>query len=358
MSETGRDDGPRADAGRAEAAARNAPASVDSRDDLRDDLPPGTSSAALPDAEDEDAESDAEFFSKSFALNSTSRDAERFDAAFAGGLRSLFDAEDEDEEGDEEDSDSEGAGTRGEDPADLSDAERIQRDLELERREALDATILQNDADFLFEAGEKYEAPRASDSDFDRRAPVDDADEAGAFHKAIVRPESILEAMLFVGDRDNKPLLLSRACEFIRNLKESEALAILRGLNARYDREGAPYRIVKEGAGYKLALRDGYEDVVARFGGKAKEFKLSQTAIDVLALIAYRQPISRDEILEVRPSGANALSQLSKRDLISVEKSVSDGKTRAIYRTTDRFLKLFNLRSLDDLPIIGDVDYR
>ena len=80
--------------------------------------------------------------------------------------------------------------------------------------------------------------------------------------------------------------------------------------------------------------------------------------IDVLALIAYRQPISLDEILETRNNATGALSQLVKRELVAQEKRVVDKKKIAFYSTTSRFLRLFNLESLDDLPIVGDVDYR
>ena len=93
-------------------------------------------------------------------------------------------------------------------------------------------------------------------------------------------------------------------------------------------------------------------------GGKTKEFKLSQAAVDVLAMIAYKQPVTLAEILEVRSNAASALSQLVRRDLISVEKQTIDKKKISIYRTTERFLKLFNLNSLDELPVIGDVNYR
>ena len=309
----------------------------------------------------ENDEEDA-FFAKSFSLGAKG-ETERFDKAFAGGLRELFAATDDESEWEET-----------VDPdLDVSDSERVQRDLELERREALDATILQNDADFLFEAGAKYEAPRATDEDFEKNiptkgAPVQNVSERSASdledgqaplrRRALVRPESIIEAMLFVGDRENKPLPIERMCELIRNLTEQEALEVIRELNARYDRECAPYRIVQDGDGYRLVLRAEFDDVLARFMGKPKEFKLSQTAIDVLALVAYRQPISHDEVLEIRSSATNALSQLVKRELIAVEKKVVDGKKTAYYRTTERFLKVFHLGTIDDLPIIGDIDYR
>ncbi len=297
-------------------------------------------------AESEDSEEDG-FFSKSFAFNASQQESENYEAAFADGLRSVFEAEDVQAE-------DSGSGAE-----DLSDAELIQRDLELERREALDASILQNDADFLFEAGARYEDPRATDADFERNSTGADASgEEGRFRRAIVRPESILEAMLFVGDRENKPLSLKRACELIRNVSEMEALEIFADLNERYLREGAPYKIVRDGEGYRLALLEAFDDVLARFGGKTKEFKLSQTAVDVLAMIAYKQPVTLAEILEVRSNAASALSQLVRRDLISVEKQTIDKKKISIYRTTERFLKLFNLNSLDELPVIGDVNYR
>ena len=288
----------------------------------------------------EDEEEDA-FFSKSFSLNASRDDSDEGDAAFADGLRSVFEAGDDEY-----------------DPAieDVSDAERIQRDLELERRESLDSEIRQNDADFLFEAGARYEAPLATDDVFDGvpRAPADE----GARRRAVIRPDSILEAMLFVGDRENRPLSLKRACELIRDLTEMEALEILADLNERYFREGAPYKIVRDGDGFRLSLLEIYSDIVAQFGGKTKEFKLSQSAIDVLALVAYKQPITFDEIVEARAGAASVLSQLVKRDLVSVERQVVEKKKASVYRTTDRFLKLFNLRSLDELPVIGDIDYR
>jgi len=294
--------------------------------------------------DDGDAEEDA-FFSKSFSLNASLNDSDRRDvAAFADGLRSMFEASDDDFESAIDD---------------VSDAERIQRDLELERRESLDSEIRQNDSDFLFEAGARYEAPRASERDFNGDASTPGSDnEQETYRRAVIRPDNILEAMLFVGDRENRPLSLKRACELIRNLSETEALEILADLNERYYREGAPYKIVRDGEGFRLSLLDSYGDIVAQFGGKTKEFKLSQSAIDVLALVAYKQPITFDAILEVRSGAASALSQLVRRDLISVEKQTVEKKKISVYRTTDRFLKLFNLKSLDELPVIGDIDYR
>lgn len=316
----------------------------------------GESRAADDEFDDENA-----FFASFSNGADASRGTETFDDAFAGGLRSIFDAESEDDEDDATAKDGE------------SDAERFQRDLERERRESLDGVLLQNDADFLREAGEKYERPRVSDADFERKSGSaagrggengkngenSESVEAVEGRRVPIGPASILEAMLFVGDRENRPLTLARATELMRNVSETEALEALADLNERYWRDGAPYRIVRDGDGFRMALRPEFDALAARFvGGKTKEFKLTQTMIDVLALIAYRQPISLDEILETRNNATGALAQLVKRELVAQEKRVVDKKKVAFYSTTPRFLRLFNLESLDDLPIVGDVDYR
>ena len=327
------------------------------------------------DSRDDEFDDENAFFASFSTDSEARRTVDSFDAAFAGGLRSLFDAEAEE---------AENVGTSEEDEE--SDGERFQRDFERERRESLDGVLLQNDADFLREAGEKYERSRVSDGDFERKSAsrfgsgnasngrndvdrqnggnsgnseADGGVEATGGRRAPIGPTSILEAMLFVGDRENRPLTLARATELMRNVSETEAIEALADLNERYWRDGAPYRIVRDGDGFRMALRPEFDALAARFvGGKTKEFKLTQTMIDVLALVAYRQPISLDEILETRNNATGALSQLVKRELVAQEKRVVDKKKVAFYSTTPRFLRLFNLESLDDLPIVGDVDYR
>ncbi|MBP5622061.1 MAG: SMC-Scp complex subunit ScpB [Thermoguttaceae bacterium] len=291
----------------------------------------------------EDEDVDDAFFAKSFALNSERRESEQTADAFANGLRSLF----EDNESD--------------DVFVESDSARFQREIETERRESLDGVLRQGDADFLADAGKKYDSPHCDRDVQESSSTPQSFFESSLDEKtqgAKIRPESILEAMLFVGNRDNNPLTLKSACELMRDVSESEAQEALFALNERYRRDGSPYRIVRDGEGYRMTLCQKYSDFVSRFNDKAREFKLSQTAVDVLSLIAYRQPIALEEILEVRNNAGSALAQLVKRELVTQEKQVLDKKKVTFYKTTNRFLKLFNLESLDDLPIVGDIDYR
>ena len=165
-----------------------------------------------------------------------------------------------------------------------------------------------------------------------------------------ISPRSIFEAMLFVGNRDNRPLTPARAAELMRDVEQDEIPALVDALNQCYATRGAACRIVGEGDGYRLTLCDEFRSLRNRFFGRIREARLSQAAIDVLALVAYQQPIAGEKIgrLRGKPS-RHVLAHLVRRGLLRVERP--DPKRRTThYRTTDRFLKLFHLRSLDDLP--------
>jgi segregation and condensation protein B len=90
--------------------------------------------------------------------------------------------------------------------------------------------------------------------------------------------------------------------------------------------------------------------------GRVREAKLSQAAIDILAVVAYQQPVTRAEIDKLRGKPAGAmLGQLVRRDLLRIERP--DTKPREPkYYTTDRFLALFGLNTLDDLPRSQELD--
>ena len=121
-------------------------------------------------------------------------------------------------------------------------------------------------------------------------------------------------------------------------------------MNRRYAARGAPYRIVGEGDGYRLTLRREFHPLRNRFYGRIREARLSQAAIDVLALVAYQQPITGEKIgrLRGKPS-SHVLAHLVRRGLLRIERPDPKRRTPHYY-TTDRFLRLFNLQSLDDLP--------
>jgi len=165
-----------------------------------------------------------------------------------------------------------------------------------------------------------------------------------------ISPQTILEAMLFVDNQESKPLDIRRAAELMRGVEPEEIAALVDRLNQRYAAAGCPYEIGSEGAGFRLVLRKEFRRLRNRFYGRVRQARLSQAAINVLAIVAYKQPLTAEQVFRLRgkPSG-HLLAQLVRRRLLEVERP--DKKPRkSHYRTTDRFLKLFGLESLDDLP--------
>ena len=169
-------------------------------------------------------------------------------------------------------------------------------------------------------------------------------------------PKTILEAMFFVGNLENQPLSIQKAAGLMRGVDSGEILDLVKELNQRYRDNGCPYSIVSEGAGYRMALRHEFGPVRNKFYGHVREARLSQAAKEVLAIVAYRQPLTSERMTTLRgtPSG-HLLTQLVRRRLLRVERQ--PGKRRTVlYRTTDRFLELFGLENLDDLPQSEELD--
>lgn len=179
----------------------------------------------------------------------------------------------------------------------------------------------------------------------------DDSDDEGD-----VTPRGILEAMLFVGNPDGEPLTSKYVASLMRGVSPREIDELVGELNAAYGEGGCPYRIESFGAGYLMKLRDEFAGLRDKFYGRVREARLSQPAVDVLALVAYRQPLTTDEVSKLRgtPSGA-VLSQLVRRQLLRIERP--DEKPRKPrYHTTDRFLHLFGLAAIEELPHSQDID--
>ena len=195
--------------------------------------------------------------------------------------------------------------------------------------------------------------PAPDDSALDPAAAAEDA--------GPVTPLGILEAMLFVGDRGNSPLTAARAAELMRGVEPGEIAGLVRDLNFRYARNECPYFVSEDANGYRLALRKPFYAMRDRFLGRIRQARLSQTAIDILAIVAYQQPLTAETINTVRgKSSSHVLSQLVHRGLLRIERpgTREAGRKRQTtqYYTTDRFLRLFGLETLADLPQSEELD--
>jgi segregation and condensation protein B len=136
----------------------------------------------------------------------------------------------------------------------------------------------------------------------------------------------------------------------MRGVSPGEVDAAVTELNALYDQDRTPYAIEQTSGGYRLVLRGEFQRLRDKFYGTVREAKLSSAAMEVLSIIAYNQPVTAARIHELRnaPNGA-ALSTLVRRKIVRLDRPNEAG-AEPQYSTTDRFLKLFGLESLEELP--------
>jgi segregation and condensation protein B len=165
-----------------------------------------------------------------------------------------------------------------------------------------------------------------------------------------VSPRSIVESILFAGHPEDEPISSRQIASLMRGVRAAEVDALVHELNQMYEEEGCPYHVESVGAGYRMTLRPEFARVQDRFYRRIRSAKLSQAAISVLALVAYQQPISRQDVLALCDDRAGrALAQLVRRGLVAVQRQ-GDEPRAVVYRTTHRFLEVFQLDSLADLP--------
>lgn len=168
----------------------------------------------------------------------------------------------------------------------------------------------------------------------------------------VISPKSITEAILFVGHPDNQPITAQTIAALLRGVDADEVKQLVEELNIEYDQQGIPMSIEPTGDGFRLELRSDMEAVQDRFYGRVRHAKLSQLAVDILAVVAYNQPVTREEVeklLNDAPPAGRVLNQLVRRDLL-IRRAAADQPKRKEYHTTDRFLTLFQLSEIGDLP--------
>ena len=163
----------------------------------------------------------------------------------------------------------------------------------------------------------------------------------------------VLEGLLFVvGDEG---VTLKDICEIL-NVNENVARDLLTTLKQEYESSTRGIKISFLGDAFKLTTKKEHKEYYQKLV-TTKESILSQSQLEVLAIIAYNEPITRIEIDEIRGlSSAYIVKKLLSKDLIRVVgKSDLPGKPN-LYRTTREFLDLFGLASLNDLPEMVNIE--
>lgn len=158
----------------------------------------------------------------------------------------------------------------------------------------------------------------------------------------------IVEALLFASDAPLTSAELARGSE---SLDEDTVDLAIQTLRVEYDQAGRAFQIYELGGGYQLLTRPEYSPHLERFASAPQPTRLSAAALEVLAIIAYRQPIDRMEIEDIRGVGSSGvLRTLQDRTLVDVVGRGEGLGRPLLYGTTQQFLEHFGFRSLEDLP--------
>ncbi|MEJ5263269.1 MAG: SMC-Scp complex subunit ScpB [Ignavibacterium sp.] len=167
--------------------------------------------------------------------------------------------------------------------------------------------------------------------------------------------KNIIEALIFSSD---EPLTNAEIIKAIKGI-DGEDTSISSDdinnaidlLNQEYEATGRAVKIVKIAGGYLFATREEYAKYIGYLSSEKTKRRLSQAALETLAIIAYKQPITKPELESIR--GVNSdyiLATLLDKKLITISGRAETIGRPLLYTTTDEFLKYFGLNSLSDLP--------
>lgn len=165
--------------------------------------------------------------------------------------------------------------------------------------------------------------------------------------------KSIIESLLFVADG---PVTLQRLAEVLEGADKGMILAVLTDLQAELETERRGVRLAEVAGGYQLRTAKVNADWVKKFLG-GRPVRMGRATLETLAIIAYRQPITKAEIEAVRGVDVDGIiANLLERNLIrAVARKDVPGRP-FLYGTTPEFLALFNLKDLTQLPTLKELE--
>ncbi len=162
---------------------------------------------------------------------------------------------------------------------------------------------------------------------------------------------AILEALLLAAE---EPIALEQFQTVLTDVDDEKIHRALRALQLEYDGDQRGIHLVRIAGGYHLRTNPDLGDQIRSFF-ESSPVRLSRPAMETLAIVAYRQPVTRAEVEEVRGVNCSGvLSTLRDHHLITIIGQLDDIGKPHLYGTTDRFLEFFGLDDLSDLPTLEE----
>lgn len=170
--------------------------------------------------------------------------------------------------------------------------------------------------------------------------------------------KNIVESIIFASQEEISSKQIKEILDSFKiESRVAEIDEIIEALNIEYMKTDNAFEIIKIAGGYQFATRKKFAHFVGKLYTETQRKKLSPSAIETLAIIAYKQPITRSDIEFIR--GVNVdyiVNSLLERDLICIKGRASGPGRPILYGTTNNFLKVLGLNALDDLPKLREIN--
>ena len=181
---------------------------------------------------------------------------------------------------------------------------------------------------------------------------VPEEDNPEVLSKLLENPKAILEALLFSA---REPLTGQRLRHLLKGADVPDLGELVAALNTDLEARGATVRAERVGGGWLLMTLPEYSPWIRRLHRQKVETRLSQAALETLAVVAYRQPLTRAEVDAVRGVSSGPLMKtLLERGLLRITGQAETVGRPLLYGTTQKFLEIFGLPDLKSLPSSDD----
>jgi segregation and condensation protein B len=168
-----------------------------------------------------------------------------------------------------------------------------------------------------------------------------------------VRAKQVIEALLFAS---SKPLAVAEIRKVVKSLTPGQIAGVLSELRAEYVRDGRSFELLEIANGYEIATRKEFAPWLMKMELQRKIKQVTQSALETLSILAYKQPVTRAEIEELRGVDVSAvLNTLVERNFIRIVGKKEVPGRPFLYGTTEKFLEHFGLKSIQDLPSIDEI---
>lgn len=166
-----------------------------------------------------------------------------------------------------------------------------------------------------------------------------------------------IEALIFSTEQPISLADIRRCVEILANVlyREDQILEHLDALKQKYDDAQFAFELLQIGGGYQFLTKSDYHEIIGIYLKQTTRKKLSQAALETLSIVAYKQPVTKTELEQIRGVSCDyALQKLLEKELVSIcGRSDAPGRP-LLYGTSERFMDYFGINSLKDLPKLKD----